>query len=147
MRSKRVFLSTLTNSASQLFINSSFPVIVASLSASASTCFLQYSITLARILLVTLGNGMSFSAQSSSIICLMVCDSTATASSTTNVSPSEDFSVIFFDSDILGKNLEREKNPKLSFFKREMKSENEDWGWKGMVLFYRSILGVKWCLF
>jgi hypothetical protein len=34
--------------------------------------------------------------------------------------------VIFFDSDILGKNLEREKNPKLSFLKREMKSENED---------------------
>ena len=93
MRSKSVAWSTLTKSASQALSSSSLGFSSAQL---ASTCFLQYSITLARILLVTLGRGIPLSAQLSSIMCLIVWDSTATASSTSKASPSELFSVIFF---------------------------------------------------
>ena len=102
MRSKRVFWSTLTNSASQALSSSSEEDRSSEdLAAAASTCFLQYSMTLERILPVTLGSGMALSAQSSSIMCLMVCDSNATASSTSKVSPSELFRVTFFPEDMI----------------------------------------------
>ncbi|KAE8055208.1 hypothetical protein FH972_012065 [Carpinus fangiana] len=70
MRSKRVPWSTLTNSASQALRSSSSEVERSSDAATAlgaSTCFLQYLMTLERILLVTFGSGMPLSAQSSSI--------------------------------------------------------------------------------
>jgi len=98
MRSKSVAWSTLTKSASQALRSSSEGL---SSGLAASTCFLQYSITLARILLVTFGRGMPLSAQSSSIMCFMVCDSSATASSTSNASPSELFRVIFLADDMM----------------------------------------------
>ncbi|CAI0398544.1 unnamed protein product [Linum tenue] len=52
--------------------------------------------TLARIPPVTLGRGMPLSAQSSSIMCLIVWDIIATASSTSNDSPSLLFRVMTF---------------------------------------------------
>lgn len=112
MRSNKVPWSTLTKSASKLFNSSSLAL---SSDLGVSTCFLQYSMTLARILLVTLGRGMEVSAQSSSIMCLMVCDSTATASSTSKVSLSELLSTIIFPVDMVviwfgGK--EMSENPK-----------------------------------
>lgn len=55
----------------------------------ASAWRLVYSTTLAKILLVTFGRGMAASAQSSSIMFLIVCDSMAAASSTSKVWPSE----------------------------------------------------------
>jgi hypothetical protein len=110
MRSKRVAWSTLTKSASQflrsspeaavvgaellLAPESSAPALAAA--AAAWTCLLQYSITLDRIFELTLGSGMPLSAQSSSIMWRMVCDSIATASSTSNSSPSELLRVIIF---------------------------------------------------
>ncbi|PON93938.1 hypothetical protein TorRG33x02_103280 [Trema orientale] len=100
MRSKRVAWSTLTKSASQTLRSSSAVAEARSSDLGASTCFLQYSMTLDKILLVTLGRGIPLSAQSSSIMCLMVCDSRATASSTSKVSPSELFRVIFLTDDI-----------------------------------------------
>ncbi|KAK3410502.1 hypothetical protein EUGRSUZ_J02475 [Eucalyptus grandis] len=104
MRSKRVAWSTLTNSASQALRSSS---VVRSSGLADSTCFLQYSMTFARIRLVTLGSGISPSAQSSSIMCLMICDWTATASSTSNDSPSELRRVIFFADDIVDSPIPR----------------------------------------
>ncbi|MFS8025150.1 hypothetical protein Hanom_Chr16g01471531 [Helianthus anomalus] len=53
------------------------------------------------ILLVTLGKGMVVFAQSSSIMCLIVCDSNATTSSTSNVSPSELFNTMVFCDDMV----------------------------------------------
>lgn len=119
MRSKRVAWSTFTKSASQLLSSSSAD---RSSVLGASTCLLQYSITFAKILLVTLGNGIPLSAQSSSIICLIVCDSNATASSTSNDSPSELLRVIFlpeddiFATDFSKKIRERELNNQGVFF-------------------------------
>lgn len=95
MRSNRVFWSTLTKSASQ-FLRSSSRALSSFFSPRASTCFLQYSMTFERIVLVTFGNGITVSAQSSSTMCLIVCDSRATVSSTSKVSPSELLRVIFF---------------------------------------------------
>ncbi|KAL6989127.1 hypothetical protein U1Q18_014878 [Sarracenia purpurea var. burkii] len=97
MRSKRVPWSTLTNSASKVLSSSSA---VLSSDLGVSTCFLQYLMTLAKILLMTFGNGMLVSAQVSSIRCLMVCDSNAIASSTSNVSPFELFNTMIFDVDM-----------------------------------------------
>ncbi|MFS8025147.1 hypothetical protein Hanom_Chr16g01471761 [Helianthus anomalus] len=54
------------------------------------------------ILLVTLGKGMVVLAQSSSIMCLIVCDSNATTSSTSKVSPSELFKTMVFCDDMIG---------------------------------------------
>ncbi|KAG5526820.1 hypothetical protein RHGRI_032927 [Rhododendron griersonianum] len=99
MRSKRTAWSTLTNSVSNVLSSSS--TALSSDLAADSTCLLQYSMTLARILLVTLGRGMLVSAQLSSIMCLMVCDSTATASSTSKVSPSELLSTMVFEVDMV----------------------------------------------
>ena len=96
MRSKRVAWSTLTNSRSQ-FLSSSSAEATRSSAFGVSTCFLQYSMTFDKILLVTFGRGIPLSAQSSSIMCFIVWDSNATASSTSKVSPSELFSVIFLD--------------------------------------------------
>ncbi|KAG5547665.1 hypothetical protein RHGRI_013382 [Rhododendron griersonianum] len=106
MRSKSTPWSTSTNLASHFLRASSLAASLSTSSAAlpapeASTCFLQYSMTLARILLVTLGRGMVLSAQSSSIMCLMVWDSRATVSSTSKVSPSDDFRTIFFGVDMV----------------------------------------------
>lgn len=101
MRSNRVAWSTFTNSVSQVLRSSSAALLLRSSPFGVSTCFLQYSITFARILLVTFGNGIPLSAQSSSTMCLIVCDSSATASSTSNDSPSELLSVIFLGEDIV----------------------------------------------
>ena len=95
MRSKKVAWTTLTKSASQALRSSSPAEEARSSDLGASTCFLQYSMTLERILLVTFGRGIPLSAQSSSIMCLIVWDSRATASSTSKVSPSELFRIIF----------------------------------------------------
>lgn len=125
MRSNKVAWSTLTKSASQVLSSSSAileEVSSADLeeaAAAASTCFLQYSITLERILLVTLGRGMPFPAQSSSIMCLIVWDSMATVSSTSKTSPSELFRVIFLSAMAAGIDCRKEgirggRNPKRS---------------------------------
>ncbi|KAK3413769.1 hypothetical protein EUGRSUZ_I02320 [Eucalyptus grandis] len=94
IRSHRVAWSTLTNSASQALRSSS---LTRSSAVADSTCFLQYSITMPRILLFTLGSGIASSVQQSSITCLITCDSSATDCSTSNDSPSELRSVIFLD--------------------------------------------------
>ena len=95
MRSKSVAWSTLTNSASQSLRSSS-----AAGAAEESEWRLQYSMTLERILLVTLGKGIPLSAHSSSTMCLIVCDCSATASSTSNDAPSELRSTIFLADDV-----------------------------------------------
>ena len=100
MRSNKVAWSTLTNSLSQVLRSSSTEPVRSS-GLGDSTCFLQYSITLDKILLLTLGRGIPLSAQSSSIMCLIVCDSKATASSTSKISPSELFKVIFRPEDMV----------------------------------------------
>lgn len=101
MRSKRVAWSTLTNSASQdLRSLSSEAPAEAEAEEEASEWRLQYSMTLERILLVTLGKGMALSSETSSTMCFIVCDCSATASSTSKDSPSELRSTIFFDDDV-----------------------------------------------
>lgn len=94
MRWNRVATSTLTNSASQALRLSSA---LRSSDLELSTCILQYSITIARIPLVTFGRGMAPSEKPSSIMCLIVCNSNATMSSTSNVTPSELIKFTFLD--------------------------------------------------
>ena len=89
MRGKRVFWSMSMNSASQVLSASDSD-------SDDSTCFLQYSITRARVSLLTLGTGITLSTQSSSIKCFIVSESIATLSSISNVSLSELLSVMFF---------------------------------------------------
>lgn len=150
IRSKRVAWSTLTKSASQALSSSSTEEPRSS-GFGASTCFLQYSMTFDKILLVTLGKGIPLSAQSSSIMCLIVCDSKATASSTSNVSPSELFSVIFRPEDIFRDLwLSREKREMgvirfVSERKRKERKERErkskenqptDGDWKALIALF-----------
>lgn len=51
-------------------------------------CFLQYSRSFPRMLLVTFGKGIALSEKPSSTMCLIVCDYRATASSISNLSSS-----------------------------------------------------------
>lgn len=57
----------------------------------------KYADHYSKTLLVTLGRGMMVSAQLSSIMCLIAYDCRATASSISNISPSELFITIIFD--------------------------------------------------
>ncbi|KAL8166827.1 hypothetical protein V2J09_008326 [Rumex salicifolius] len=103
-RSKCASQSSLTNSSSNFF---SCALKAASASApdlgGVSMCFLQYSITLARVLPLTLGRMIVFSSVNSSIMSLIVTDSDATASSTSNVSLSLLVRIHFLlDLDIFG---------------------------------------------
>ena len=98
MRSKRTFRSTLMNWVSQALSSS---LDLEELESEDDVCSLQYWMTSESMWLVTLGNGISLLAQSSSIKLFIVCDSIATVSSTSKISPSELFSVTFFTEDIL----------------------------------------------
>ena len=86
-----MLLSRLTNLASQAVSDSPW---------DSETCFLQYSMTRARMLLGMIGNEITVSpAQLSSWIIMLFFifrDSMATFSSTSNVSPSELLSFIIF---------------------------------------------------
>ena len=86
-----MLLSRLTNSASQEVSDSPW---------DSETCFLQYSMTRARMLLGMIGNGITISPAQlySWIIRLFFIfqDSMATFSSNSNVSPSELLSFIIF---------------------------------------------------
>lgn len=154
IRSKSVAWSTLTKSASKA-LSSSSETAEASLSsalvaeAAASTWRLQYSMTLERIFPVTLGRGITLSAQSSSIMCLIVCDSTATVSSTSKTSPSELRKVIFLlpfsaaDDDIV-------TELDIEFVRRrprERKREivRDDLGNMGLAIIERVVSGSKYC--
>ncbi len=96
IRSNRVAWSTFTKSWSQALTSSSGVAGLSSVDFWLSTWYLQYSITFARILLETLGNGIGWSTPVSSIMFFTVCDSKATASSTSNISSSELFSFTRF---------------------------------------------------
>lgn len=92
IRWKRVSESTIMNSSSQTLRSSAtIPASAPSAVISISwTCFLQYWITMARILLWTLGRGpmvsLVWSVQVPSIMFLMMTDIVAAASSTSNSS-------------------------------------------------------------
>lgn len=96
IRSNKVAWSTLTNSASQALTSSSDVAGLSSDDFWLSTWYLQYSITFAKILLETFGNGIGWSMPVSSIMFFTACDSNATASSTSNISSSELFSFTRF---------------------------------------------------
>ena len=117
MRSKRVAWSTLTKSASQALSSS---LTACSSALGVSTCFLQYSITFARILLVTFGNGIALSIMglitcNSSIMGLITSNSIAATTSRPKSSPSELLRVIIFEEAMI-RDLVR--NPKPRSLKR-----------------------------
>ena len=130
MRSKRTFRSTLMNWVSQALSSS---LDSEDLESEEDVCSLQYWMTSESMWLVTLGNGIALLAQSSSIKLFIVCDSIATVSSTSKISPSELFSVTFFTEDIVNrfhtntKRKERERERKREKdWRREKKREGSE---------------------
>ena len=119
MRSKRTFRSTLMNWVSQALSSS---LDLEDLESEEDVCSLQYWMTSESMWLVTLGNGIAVSAQSSSIKFFIVCDSIATLSSTSKISPSELFSVTFFTEDIVNRfhtNTKKKERERLKAWEKE----------------------------
>ena len=126
MRSKRTFRSTLMNWVSQALSSS---LDSEDLESEEDVCSLQYWMTSESMWLVTLGNGIALLAQSSSIKLFIVCDSIATVSSTSKISPSELFSVTFFTEDIVNRfhtNTKKKERERERDWRREKKREGSE---------------------